>query len=308
LPATVAVSGASSFTGLWIAAGFRAAGWTVRPLLTQAAGEYAGLRARRVARLIDPAIAGAAESGAMAAWIRSARPEIWIHHHHWMESFRAPSYDIGRAAAVGLAPLDELLDALAASGCRGVVYSGTFFEPGEGGNTPDGTRRATPYGESKLQVWSALRAGAERRGLPVAKMVIPNPIGPLENEDRLIPAMIARTRAGQAIEVRRPEAVADYLPADALGRCYVALAERLLAGESGVVARPSGRQARVADWVDEVNRALIGARLGLAPIAPRLLPTPDDGTQFVSFRNPAAEAVAIDWPAFWDWYAREGGQ
>jgi UDP-glucose 4-epimerase len=291
---SVAVTGASSFTGLWICAAFRTAGWRVLPLLTRASASYTGLRARRVARLDAPVVAGTAESGALAAWARQARPDIWVHHHHWMEAFRSPDYDVPRADAVGVAPLDHLIAALADAGCRGIVHSGTFFEPGEGGST----MRATAYGDSKARVWTALCTAAARDGVPLAKVVIPNPIGPLENEDRLIPTVIARARAGAPIELRAPDAVSDHLPADALARCYVALAERLLAGETGVVVRPSGRVARLADWFDELNRELIGKRLGLPPVAAKLAPLLEDAT---SLRN--SEIVTVDWTAFWDWYA-----
>jgi len=306
-PRSVAVSAASSFTGLWIARAFEAAGWRVHALLTRPADAYTGLTAQRVARLPASETVGTAESGALAAWIRANRPTIWVHHHHFMEAFRAPNYDGTRADAVGLAPLPGLLDALRESGCAGIVHSGTFFEPGEAGNIPDGKRRATPYGESKLRVWEALAKAAPARCLRLAKMVIPNPIGPLENADRLIPVMIAKTRAGEPLEIRRPDAVSDYLPADTLGRRYVAAAERLLAGETGFALRPSGMVADVPTFVDTVQRELIVKRLGIPAVPPRIVPAADDGTAFVSFRNPAAEAEIVDWPAFWDWYAREGG-
>lgn len=304
MPRSVAVTGASSFTGLWIARAFHDAGWHVHALLTRPRAAYDGLTAARVARLPATDTVGTAESGALAQWVRAHRPHIWVHHHHHMTAFRAPDYDVARADAVGLAPLPGLLDALAESACTGIIHSGTFFEPGEGGNRPDGQRRATPYGESKRRVWRALAEGAAQRNLPLAKLVIPNPIGPLENADRLIPTLIAKARAGQALEIRRPEAVSDYLPADVLGRRYVAAAEQLVAGARELVLRPSGLIADVPRFVAEVQQELLARRLGLAPLPPRLVPTPDDGSSFVSFRN--TEPETVDWPAFWDRYAREG--
>lgn len=293
---SVAVTGASSLTGMHIAAAFHAAGWRVYPLLTRAARAYAGLPAMRVARLPAPISAGTAESGALAAWAREARPEIWVHHHHWMVAYRSPEYDAARADTVGLAPLEGLIDALAASGCRGILHSGTMFEPGEGGHG-----RTSPYGESKARAWTALRASAMRRGLAVGKVVIPNPIGPLENADRLIPVLLARAQAGEPIVLSEPGLLSDHLPADVLGRRYVALAERLLAGATDVVARPSGRRARMRDWVEEVQRELIVRRLGLAAIPPRAAAGGDSG---VPACNPPPEAESIDWPAFWDAYAQ----
>lgn len=295
---SVAVSGASSFTGLCIVQAFHAAGWRVHPLLTRPVGGYDGVAARRVARLVEPVVAGAVEAREFTDWIRAARPDIWVHHHHYMTSFRSPDYDVTRADAVGLAPLDALLDALAASGCGAILHSGTVFEPGEGGSA----RRATPYGESKARVWTAMRERAARHGLPLAKVVIPNPVGPLENADRLTPVAIARARAGQGLELRQLKAVSDNLPGDVLGRRYVAIAEQLLAGARDIVARPSGWAATVPEWVEALNRELIAKRLGLTPVAPRLVP---DDIEAPSLRNPPAEAEAVDWPAFWDDYARE---
>lgn len=287
---SVAVSGASSFTGLCIAAAFHNAGWRVFPLLTRPLARYDGVAARRIARLPEPVVAGPVEAGGFAAWIRTARPRLWVHHHHHMAGFRAPDYDGARADAIGLAPLDALLDALAVSSCRGIIHSGTVFEA-----------QASPYAVSKARVWSAIRDGSARRGLPVAKVVIPNPVGPLENDDRLTPVIVARARRGLPVEVPQPAAVADYLPGDVLARRYVAVAERMLAGERDIVARPSGRAMSVLDWIAEVNLELIAQRLGLTPIAPRVSGASEDAP---CLRNPAAEAEQVDWRAFWDGYAR----
>ena len=81
-------------------------------------------------------------------------------------------------------------------------------------------------------------------------------------------------------------------------RRYVALAARLLSGESGVVVRPSGRVARLVDWFDELNRELVSKRLRLVPVVTKRAATAQSAA---SLRN--SETVAVDWAAFWDWYA-----
>src|SRR4051812_46069365 len=105
---SVALSGASSFTGLCIARELHGQGWSTHALYSSARETYVGLRAARLAALdgrAELAFGIRAEDGGMEAWIRRHRPEIWVHHHHWMEEFRSPSYDRARSDQVGLAPL-----------------------------------------------------------------------------------------------------------------------------------------------------------------------------------------------------------
>jgi UDP-glucose 4-epimerase len=185
---TVAISGASSFTGIWIARAFHERGYSVHALLSSQEGSYTDIKAVRVRFLQQHATLHhnvRAENGSMATWIEKNSPSLWIHHHHFMENFRNKDYDLTQAEAVGIEPLLKIVDALAKASCAGMIYSGTYFEPGEGGQAEDAP--ATPYAISKKKVWKHLLNETQKASLPISKVVIANPIGPFENEDRMIP-------------------------------------------------------------------------------------------------------------------------
>ncbi|MBS1984441.1 MAG: hypothetical protein JST16_09720, partial [Bdellovibrionales bacterium] len=55
----------------------------------------------------------------------------------------------------------------------------------------------------------------------VSKVIIPNPIGPLENEDRLVPFFVKTWRAGGTPSLRTPQLVRDNIPAQWLAKFYV---------------------------------------------------------------------------------------
>ncbi len=295
----VAITGASSFTALWIARALHADGWKVHALCHRAAAEHSGLHALRLRLLRECSevhFGLSAENGDLARWVLRERPLLWIHHHHWMEAFRSPAYDVARARAVGLVPLPDLVAALARQQAAGILYSGSFFEPGEGDNSA--AAPATPYARSKREVWDALTRHAGDAGLPLSKVVIPNPVGPLENDDRLVPSLIRSSLNRAPFVLGAPDAISDYLPVSVLARIYVAVARDLLAGRSQI-RRPSGQVATTGEWGRSVCRELIGDALGLEP-CPLTEASRGPAT---CFRNPDREREPIDWKSVWSDYA-----
>ena len=107
----------------------------------------------------------------------------------------------------------------------------------------------------------------QEKKLNLAKVVIPNPIGPMENEDRLIPILVENARKKSTFKIRSPEALSDYLPASSLGEIYVHLANQLVEQKeydpSPSIVRPSGETQNVRDWTGIVNQELIKERLQL---------------------------------------------
>jgi UDP-glucose 4-epimerase len=301
----VAISAASSFTGAWIARAFFAAGWTVLPVCARPHSTYSGVRRARIDLIrecVPVHFECEATDGSLAAWIRNYRPDVWIHHHHWMENFRSPDYDLNRALKSGLGTLPEILDAVARGNGRCVIYSGTYFEPGERGQVWQRSQ-PTPYARSKAQIWEALCHECDVRGLHLAKIVIPNPIGPLENEDRLIPCMIRHAETGGALQLRSPGQLADYLPIADLSAQYVKLATQILTGCSNTVIRPAGRISSTLDWVQFAAAELLEKRLGLPPLKLDLRSGNEEHLSSC-VPNPATPFDSIDWSKTWDFYAR----
>ena len=234
----------------------------------------------------------------MAKWIREHRPAIWIHHHHFMENFRSPQYDVEKARAVGLTPLPEIVSSLKNSGCRGVIFSGSYFEPGEGGQSLDAP--VTPYSQSKRWVWEKLTELCQPQSLPLSKVVIPNPIGPFENDDRLIPIMIRNARTRETLTLSSPEALGDNLSVFDLADQYVRVAKEMLEGK-GAIVRPSGWVATTRDFVAGINEALVEKELGLTacPVVEKV-----PAALGKSYLNSASEKMPFSLSEFAREYAR----
>jgi UDP-glucose 4-epimerase len=301
----IAISGATSFTGAWLCHKFARLGWKVHALCTQSAAEYVGLKRTRCESIQASAKVYTglkAEDGTMVEWIKKVKPPFWIHHHHHMDHFRSKTYDVEKSKAVGLAPLPDIVEALGVSGCRGIIFSGSYFEPGEGGNKSNG--RETPYSKTKLAVWEALEREASRAKIPLSKVVIPDPIGPMENEDRLLPILIKYALGHGHFQLRTPDGIADHLPVDILAEIYVDVAEKLASGKA-IVVRPSGWVGKNATWIDFVGKNLFEKQLGVKSIDVKSVVPSDwqDLPKGLDYKNPEKEKVDIQWDAFWENYA-----
>src|SRR4051812_32405919 len=102
----IAITSASSFTALWIAKAFHEAGWEIHALCQSDRSAYSDLRLRRIELLEGWAkvhYSVGVLNGAMEKWIRSEQPDLWIHHHHFMDGFRSPKYDLERSRSFGIA-------------------------------------------------------------------------------------------------------------------------------------------------------------------------------------------------------------
>jgi UDP-glucose 4-epimerase len=291
---TVALTGASSFTGVWIAHALSQAGYSVQAILSSTENSYTGLKATRVKFLLQhatPHYGVRAEDGSMAKWIEAHSPSVWVHHHHFMENFRGPDYDTQKSTAIGIKPLTKIIEALSRKGCSGIIYSGTYFED----------YASTPYALSKKEVWNHLLAETEKVHLPLSKVIIANPIGPFENEDRMIPIMVKKARAGETVKLTAPQAVGDQVSVWDLAKAYVSAADALFTGGEAKILSPSGSVESVLDFVNRVNQGLIQKELGLAPCT---LEIANNAANPTRFENPASERKPIDWPVFWKEYAR----
>ncbi len=307
----VAITGATSFIGVWLIRECVKQGWKVFAHLRKPPHEYSGLKRTRLDFLKDlPAESVEWVVGFEAdaqdperrfeTWILKNPGCYWIHHHHFMDDFRSPDYQVDRARQVGLAPLPGIVRALSAAECPGVIYTGSYFEPGEGGPVQISSGQVpTPYAQSKRWVWDALQENGEKEGLLLSKCVIPNPFGPMENEDRLIPQLILKARQKQTLQVSSPQAVGDQLPIQNLVQVYAGLLEALHTDRRPQIARPSGIRWPLLPWVQEVDRELLQKRLGFAPLRMELGQNPP--TVFLNSEN---EIQDLHLDGVWDEYAR----
>ncbi|MCA3751347.1 MAG: NAD(P)-dependent oxidoreductase [Phenylobacterium sp.] len=264
--ARILLTGASSFTGLWIAEALAAAGHEVVAPLTRQADGYPGLRGERVARLSASAarvFEAPLDSDRFRDLARTGGFDLFAHHGADIPGYRSPDYDVAAGVARNLAGAGPAVRAAADGGCRVLISTATVFEPGEGGEGPDAPA-VSPYGLSKGLTGQALAGFAEEAGLSFGRFVIANPFGVLE-EGRLGWSLFQAWFRGEPGRVLTPAYVRDNQPVPHLADAYVRLAGRLLESDRPVKldARPSGLVGTQGDFAKRLA-AEAGPRLGLA--------------------------------------------
>ncbi|MFN7417758.1 MAG: NAD-dependent epimerase/dehydratase family protein [Alphaproteobacteria bacterium] len=264
--ARILLTGASSFTGLWIAEALAASGHEVIAPLTRKADAYPGLRGERVARLSASAarvFEAPLDSDRFRDLARTGGFDLFAHHGADIPGYRSPDYDVAAGVARNLAGAGPAVRAAADGGCRVLISTATVFEPGEGGEGPDAPA-VSPYGLSKGLTGRALAGFAEEAGLSFGRFVIANPFGVLE-EGRMGWSLFQAWFRGEPGRVLTPAYVRDNQPVPHLADAYVRLAGRLLESDRPVKldARPSGLVGTQGDFAKRLA-AEAGPRLGLA--------------------------------------------
>lgn len=264
--ARILLTGASSFTGLWIAEALAAAGHEVAAVLTRPEGAYPGLRGERVARLAASAeriFETPLDSDRFRDLARTAQFDLFAHHGADIPGYRSPDYNVAAGVARNLAGAEAAVRAAADGGCRALVSTATVFEPGEGGDGP-AAPAVSPYGLSKGLTGQALAGFAADAGLSFGRFVIANPFGVLE-EGRMAWSLFQAWFRGEPGRVLTPAYVRDNQPVPELASAYARLAARLLEASAPerLDARPSGLAGPQGDFARRLA-AEAAPRLGLA--------------------------------------------
>lgn len=243
----ILITGATSFTGAHIARALGDAGFQVVATLTRRLVHYSDplIQKRReysqISEWIEEAPFGSAR---MIEAIRSIQPHIFVNHGADIKGYRQPDFDYLGSVAASLTGLRPVVEALASSGCQRWIHTGSIFEPdeGEAGLQPTPSAEAMSiYGVSKSMVWQPVRFFAVKSGLKVSKIIIPNPVGPFENPDRMIPFFVKTWKSGGVPTLKTPQLIRDNIPASWLARTYVDEAQWGDSGRDSVrIRRPSG--------------------------------------------------------------------
>lgn len=304
---TVLLTGASSFTGVWIAEALNAAGFRVIAPLLRERGAYEDVRLARIERLeriADVRFARALGSDALLRDVQtSGGIDVLAHHAAHITGYRDPGFDPVDALARNTAGAPDLLRALRDVGGRLVVLTGTVFEAGEGGGDEPGA--VTPYGLSKTLTREAFDHWTREIGLPFGRFVIPSPFGELE-ERRFGWYLFKTWFAGGTPDVRTPRYVRDHLAAPRLASAYAAYVTEALGSDARTtVARPSGWVASQGAFAERVA-AEASARLGM-DCRVELADQPVLEEPLVRVNDQPSWAADWDETAFWDgyvaWYA-----
>lgn len=301
--AKVLLTGASSFSGLWIAEALAAAGHQVVAPVRRSWADYSGLRAERIERLATwvDVVFEAPFASSVFSGLAGDGFDLLAHHAADIPNYRSADYDVMDGVNRNLLGAEAVLSAFAGTGGKAVIATGTAFEAGEG-RAKAGDLAVSPYGLSKTLTNEALRHFARWRELKFGKFVIAGPFGPLE-EGRFGWSLFQRWFTGEAGLVHTPRYVRDNIPVPLLGQAYVALAGELLdaAGPDQKISRPSGFVGTQEAFAHLLAREM-SPRLGLAC---RVESAPQPELTEPLVRVNSDPWITPDWPAaaFWDDYA-----
>jgi nucleoside-diphosphate-sugar epimerase len=296
----ILLTGASSFSGMWIAQALAEAGHVVVAAL-RAPGYEDPLRQARVRRVeaaVETVSAAPFGGPAFLELIDRRGPfDVLAHHGAEAAGHKRPDFDVAGAVAANTHNADATLRALKAAGASRMVLTGSVFEAEEGrGDEP---RRAfSPYGQSKTLTSRAFAEAAERAGLDFVKFVIPNPFGPFEAQTFQRHVMTA-WREGRAPHVSHPFYERDNVPADLMARVYAAGCE----GRLGAYVAPSLYAGPVGAFFQRMARET-ATRTGWACDL-TLADNQDFEEPKVRLNTQPVEPSAYGWSesAFWDAYA-----
>jgi len=245
-------TGASSFTGFHFVSALALAGHEVICPLRGTISGYTGIRRIRVDRLqpvsrllegisfgSEPFIKLLRDSGPALRSAPDKAFDLLCHHAADVANYKSPDFDPIHALENNTKSLPAVLSAFKQAGGKGVVLTGTLFEPDEG-KGDQSLRAFSPYGLSKGLTWEVFRYYCHAARISLGKFVLPNPFGPWE-EPRFTAYLMNTWKAGKTSEVKTPDYVRDNCHVSLLAQAYVAFANRVTALQSGsITASPSG--------------------------------------------------------------------
>jgi nucleoside-diphosphate-sugar epimerase len=256
-------TGASSFTGSWIAGRLLADGHRPVTPLRRTLSRYDDLRQARMARLgraVEIAEDCPFGSPRFLALVERGGFDLLCHHGAQVDNYRSDDFDVAAALRENTANLPDVLRALRRNSGAAVILTGSVFEQNEGkGDEP---RLAfSPYGLSKGATSDVFRFWCRKLEVKLAKFVVPNPFGPFE-EPRFCDFLLRHWAEGKVPEVKTPAYTRDNIHVSLLAAAYADMVARI--GDLPADARlaPSLYAETQGAFAQRFGRE-IGARLGL---------------------------------------------
>jgi UDP-glucose 4-epimerase len=213
------------------------------PLRGASPQAYTGMRARRVADL--PAAGRTIwgmdfGSDSFLTWLRNEpAPDLFCHHASVVSGHQSDAFDVDAAVSQNVRQFPELIALLKRQGCRGIVFTGTYYERDEGAGTIP-LRAFSPYAVSKTLSYKLAQDHCRAASLPLGKFVMPNPFGLLEEKGFTL-ALRRSWLAGEPMQVRTPDYIRDNIHIDLLALAYESFCRSMISNPEGLKkVSPSG--------------------------------------------------------------------
>jgi len=193
----VVITGVSSFIGANLAIYLAKQGYKVYGTVSSSIENYNDVRKLRLDHVIS-AGAGLRElnlinTSEIKDFIHEVKPSIWFQHAAWTKDANSITFDIEKAISINVSPLDTIFKELRECQAKGIVVTGTNAEYGDSPEAvleSDACIPETLYGLSKLSSTIRARQLAKHHGVPTRIARVFNPIGKLDNPNKLLPIVI----------------------------------------------------------------------------------------------------------------------
>jgi nucleoside-diphosphate-sugar epimerase len=249
----VLVTGAAGFVGNAAARRLLAAG---RPVHLLTHGDAGAWRLRGLPGSPRIEQADVREAAAVRALVARIRPAVVVHAAtHGAYPRQSDARAILETNVLGTL---HLFEAAAAAGARLFVNLGSSSEYGFRREPMAETDRLEPnsvYAVAKAAQTHLATLFARERGLAAVTLRLFSVYGPWEEPTRLVPTLIRRVRAGEALDMAAPDTARDFVYVDDVLDVLLDF-DRLATLGGEVVNVASGVESRLRDVVAAAERAL----------------------------------------------------
>jgi UDP-glucose 4-epimerase len=197
------------------------------------------------------------DQSAVRAALREQRPD-WVFHlaAHGAYSFQK---DVARIARTNVVGTTNLLEAVEAAGCVGMVNTGSSSEYGAYDHAPledEICRPASVYAVTKLASTQLCQVAARRLGIPIPTLRLYSAYGPWEDPRRLIPQLVAHALNERWPPLAAPATVRDFVYVADVVEAYLLASTIPLSTVDRVFNIGSGRQVTLHELVEVSGRVL----------------------------------------------------
>ena len=256
----VLFTGASSFSGYWFCKTLAEAGHEVTATFTRDSVEaypeagFAQARVKMVQEFVRPVWGARMGNDVFFAALENDGWDLVCLHGAYVANHKAADFPELEAVAANTAGIQRMVEYLANNGKTPILWTGTYFEAGEGQGT-EPLRNFSPYALSKQLSWEYARFYAEQAGLPISKFVMPNPFGPWEGKG--FTSYLARTwLRGNVASVKTPDYIRDNCPVDLLALAYADFVRQIATNKQSDCLSPGAYQETQGMFAERFSREL----------------------------------------------------